>query len=486
MNNQLFDQANRQYQQKDYQGALMGFTQCLQDATCPLAPGEMGLLYHQIGNCLVKLKNPTEAIHAYTQATADPAYSAAGTVECNLGMAYASLRDYDNAVRCFEQAVSDDSYPAVYKAYMGMGNALMKLGKSAEAGVAFREAALDEENPDPTKALLNLGVCFMALDRPADAVASYESALPFDMTPATRNKLYASLGQAYVSCGEMEKAVNAFEQAIADKTYFLSDSASVDYQRAVGAVAQGVTTVGQGLAAVPAPPVASPSQTSALTQVLPVADMSGLDVAADGTSMAVYEEDAAYYDDGYDEGYDVQDAFYYDEGASYDDGAYPGYVGVYEQGEDHFFNASDEELEQWSRGLAKQDRKRRNVGLKILVAFIIVILLACAGGVFAYTQGFGFPSQETVVRELFANPEAAKAEVFSKATSASSIDTMIEPVTQDASPVIDGMNKSMSDSTVYVTAHTPEGGEVQYRISMVRDLIGWKVANIELYFPSQN
>ena len=486
MNNQLFDLANRQYQQKDYQGALMSFTQCLQDTASPLAPGEMGLLYHQIGNCLVKLKNPTEAIHAYTQATADAAYNAAGTVECNLGMAYASLRDYDNAVRCFEQAVADDSYAAVYKAYMGMGNALMKLGKSAEAGVAFREAALDEENPDPTKALLNLGVCFMALDRPADAVASYESALPFDMAPATRNKLYASLGQAYVSCGEMAKAVSAFEQAIADKTYFLSDSASVDYQRAVGAVAQGVTTVGQGLA--PAAPAlaASPSDTSALTQVLPVADMSGLDVAADGTSMAAYEDDG-YYDDGY--GYDdfeTQDAFYYDEGASYDDEAYPGYVGVYEQGEDHFFNASDEELEQWSKGLAKQDRKRRNVGLKILVALIIVILLACAGGVVAYTQGFGFPSQETVVRELFADPSAAKSEVFSKATSESSIDTMIEPVQQDANPTIDGMNKSMSDSTVYVTAHTPEGGAVQYRISMVRDLIGWKVSNIELYFPSQN
>ena len=485
MNNQLFDQANLLYQQKDYQGALMAFTQCLQDASTPLAPGEMGLLYHQIGNCLVKLKNPAEAIHAYTQATADPAYNAAGTVECNLGMAYASLRDYDNAVRCFEQAIADDSYAAVYKAYMGMGNALMKLGKSAEAGVAFREAALDEENPDPTKALLNLGVCFMALDRPADAVASYESALPFDMAPATRNKLFASLGQAYVSCGEMEKAVGAFEQAIADKTYFLSDSASVDYQRAVGAVAQGMGTVGQGLAVADAP--ASPSQTSALTQVLPVADMSGLDVAADGTSMAVYEEDA-YYDDGYgyDDGYDQQDAFFYDDGASYDDAAYPGYVGVYEQGEEHFFNASDEELEQWSRGLAKQDRKRRNVGLKILVALIIVVLLACAAGVLAYTQGYGLPSQESVARELFADPEAAKAEVFSKATSESAIDTMLEPVVQDADVTIDGMNRSMSDSTVYVTAHTPEGGELEYRLSMVRDLIGWKVSNVELYFPSQN
>ena len=50
---------------------LAAYTQCLQDAGSSLAPGEVGLLYHQIGNCLVKLKNPNEAIHAYTQATAD-------------------------------------------------------------------------------------------------------------------------------------------------------------------------------------------------------------------------------------------------------------------------------------------------------------------------------------------------------------------------------------------------------------------------------
>ena len=228
MNNELFDRANERYRLRDYRGALMAFTECLQDTNFPLTPGEMGLLYHQIGNCLVKLKNPREAIQAYSQATADTAYRALATVECNLGMAYASLRDYTNAINCFEKSVADTTNPTPYKSYMGMGNALMKLGKSAEAGVAFREAALDESNPDPTKALLNLGVCFMALNRPADAVASYESALQFDMQPATRNKLQASLGQAYVACGQMEKAVHAFEEAIADKTYYLSDSASVD------------------------------------------------------------------------------------------------------------------------------------------------------------------------------------------------------------------------------------------------------------------
>lgn len=106
--------------------------------------------------------------------------------------------------------MADEGYDARYKAYIGMGNAYMKVGKTAEAGVAFREAALDEGNPDPTKALLNLGVCFMALNRPADAVASYESAFQFDMPQAMKNKLNANLGQAYVACGEMAKAVTAF------------------------------------------------------------------------------------------------------------------------------------------------------------------------------------------------------------------------------------------------------------------------------------
>lgn len=448
MNNELFNQARALYQARDYEGALAAFTHCLQDGA-GLAPGEMGLLYHQIGNCLIKLKNPGEAIHAYTQATADAAYDVRGSVNYNLGMAYAALHDYENAVRHFEASASDAKYETPYKAYIGMGNALMKLGKSAEAGVAFREAALDEGNPDPTKALLNLGVCFMALNRPMDAVSSYESALQFDMAPATRHKLYANLGQAYVACGQMQKAVNSFEQAIADQTYFLSDSASVDYQRAISVVAQGM---------------AEP------TQALPVvtADMSGLDVTADGAPVrddrdpyAMGGKDPYFYVDGYDQA-------------------------GYQEADERFFTASDEELEQWSRGLAKQERKRKNVGLKILVVLILLILVAFGAAVYAYTQGFGYPSQETVVQELFANPSSAKQEVIAEDVSNENAEAMLQLVQQDANIVIDGLDKSMSDSTAYVTADTPEGGQVRYKVSLVRDMIGWKVVNVELYFPSQN
>ncbi|MCL1798297.1 MAG: tetratricopeptide repeat protein [Eggerthellaceae bacterium] len=446
MNNEIFQQAHLAYEAKDFQTARNGFTKCLHDAQSPLAPGELGLLYHQIGNCLVKLKDYHEAIHAYTQATADSLYDASGVVNHNLGMAYAALHDYENAIRHFELAVTDAKYDTPFKAYSSMGNALLKLGKSAEAGVAFRQAALDERNPDPTKALLNLGICFMALNRPQDAIASYESALPFSMDTATRNKLFANLGQAYVAAGQMQQAVAAFETALADKSYHLNDSASVDYQLAVAAIASGAAETTGSL--------------------MPLgADMSGLDVIT--AEPAGYAEDGEYIEE--------QDPYYYPEAYGMQDG--------YESSDDRFFNASDEELEQWSKGIARQQRRHRNVGLKVAVGIIVVLLLALAALAFAYTQGFGYPTQESVIEELFADPEAAADTVF--IDTAADITEMVNIIVADPAARIDGMNRSMSESVAFVTARTQQGGDVQYKVTLVRDMIGWKVSHVEIYYASQ-
>lgn len=419
------------------------YTACLQDTSVPFALGEIGLIYHRIGNCLVKLKNPAEAIQAYAQAAADPAYSAKGALQNNIGMAYASLHDYENAVKHFEQAVEDPAYETPYKAYMGLGNAELKLGRSAEAGVAFREAALDEGNPDPAKALLNLGICFMVLDRPADAIASYQSALQFQMTPDTRNRLNASMGQAYAANSQMEQAVEAFENAIADGAYILSDSASVDYQRALNAVAQGHALEAAG-------------------------DMSGLDVSATGEGLYENETDPFFYDEEYDPS--VEQSVYFD---------------AYQGNEDKFFEASEEEIVQMSKGLAKKDRKRRNLGLKFLVVIIVVIILLLGTAVFGYTQGYGLPTQETVVKELFADPDSAYEKVFINTLSEENVDSMMSAVVQDPNVTIDGVNKSMTESVVYATATTPQGGKMTYEIDLVRDMIGWKATSVELYFPSQ-
>ena len=449
MNNELFQQAKSLAAAGDFSKAAELYRQCLDDIEQAPAVGEIGLLYHQMGNCFTKQKSYYEAIEAYAQAAADDAYDACGSVNYNAGMAYAALRDWVNAVKHFEIAVSDRKYPTPYKAYLGMGNSLLKMGKSAEAGVAFREAALDEANPDPTKALLNLGVCFMSLGRPVDAVASYESALQFDMAPEVRNKLYASLGQAYVACGQMQKAADAFEAAIADKTYFLSASASVDYQRAIAAVSQG---------------------TADSTASLPIItnDMSGLDVSADDDrSYATGETDELPEDIA--ENYYFADA-YAEEGDPVNN-------------EERFFTATDAELEEWSRGVVKMERRRKGTGLKVLVAIIIVLLLALAAGVFLYTQGFGFPAQENMVEQVFANPKDASS--YANGISSDDIEAFAALVPDGSKISIDGIDKTMSASTAYVTLTTPKGGDVPYRVSLVRDMIGWKVSDLDLYFASQ-
>ncbi len=443
MNTQLFDQATLSYDNKDYRGALRAYTACLQDTSTPFALGEIGLIYHRIGNCLVKLKNSAEAIQAYAQAAADPAYSAKGALQNNIGMAYASLRDYDNAVKHFEQAVEDPAYETPYKAYMGLGNAELKLGRSAEAGVAFREAALDEGNPDPAKALLNLGICFMALDRPADAIASYESAMQFDMTADTRNRLNASMGQAYAANSQMAEAVDAFERAIADGSYILSDSASVDYQRALNAVAQSRALETAG-------------------------DMSGLDVSATGDGIYGNESDPFFYDEDYDP--NAEESIYF---------------GAYQGDEDKFFEASEEEIVQMSKGLAKRDRKRRNIGLKFLVVIIVLIILVLGAAVFGYIQGYGWPTQQAVAQQLFADPENAYENVFVDTISKENANSMLSAVVQDQNVTIDGVNRTMTESVVFATATAPQGAKITYEIDMVRDMIGWKVTSIDLYFPSQ-
>ena len=119
----------------------------------------------------------------------------------------------------------------------------------------------------------------------------------------------------------------------------------------------------------------------------------------------------------------------------------------------------------------------------VLVVFVLLILLAFGAAVFAYTQGYGFPTQESVAKELLANPSGSNA-LFSK--DVEDVDSLTGPIVTDSSAEVLGVDKSMSNSTVYVKATTDQGGEVQYKISMVRDLIGWKISNVELYFPSQN
>jgi hypothetical protein len=125
------------------------------------------------------------------------------------------------------------------------------------------------------------------------------------------------------------------------------------------------------------------------------------------------------------------------------------------------------------------------VGLKIVITLIVIVILAFGAGIVAFTQGYGWPTQQAVAQELFANPSDSK-DLFSSSLSSQSINYMLDPVVTDSDITIDTIDRSMSESTVYVTAQASQGGSIYYKIDMMRDLLGWKISDIELYFPSQN
>lgn len=453
MNNEIFQQARGAYVAKDYTAALTKFTECLQDTSVEKAPGEIGLLYHQIGNCLVKLNDPNEAIHAYSQAKIDESYDAMGSVSYNLGMVYASQGDFEDASDNFKAAVEDSRYSTPYKAYVALGNSLLKLGKSAEAGAAFRSAALDEANPDPTKALLNLGVCFMALDRPMDAIASYESALQFDMPASTRNKIFANMGQAYVAAGKMNKAVRAFESALADKSYVFNDAANVDYQRAVAAIAAGASDEIEPVSAAAAPVEQHTN------------DLSGLDVPGDGVPIES-SQPLSPSEMGTTQ---MSETSIMRE------------IAAAEQANSEFFASNEMDFQEWDKAVKKKHGHR---GLKIFLVVLILVIIAAGAGAFAYTQGYGYPSAQDQVSSLFSDPENADVYVngIDDATKARIADTVVA----GSAITVNGQTSDLSTAEIYVTATTSQGGEIPYQVSLSRDGIGWKVSNVTFSYASQS
>jgi hypothetical protein len=50
---------------------------------------------------------------------------------------------------------------------------------------------------------------------------------------------------------------------------------------------------------------------------------------------------------------------------------------------------------------------------------------------------------------------------------------------------IDYLHRTMTVSEAVVIATLPEGGTLRYNVGLTRDVLGWKINNIELVFASQ-
>ena len=436
-----FENAQVAYEKGDFVEALKEYYACLKEDHAAFGPGDAGLVYYRLGNCLLKMRSFQEACTTYTKALEDNAYSDKASVRVNLGKSQIGLGEYEAAVTSFNAALADPTYRKPYQAQMGLGTAFSRLGMIIDAGTAFRNAALDERNPNPTKALVQLGACFRSLGRPQDAIESYKAVFDFNPTGITRSKVYESLGQTYTDCGQYLEAVEAFTAAVAEGRYALSNDALTDYQKALAAIAPTITA-----------PAASADEYDA--------------VGAAPMGVASYQPEQPFQDDS--EGY--------------------GAGNVPLANDTGFFTATEDDLIEIGKKQMRKERKLRHMGLKVLLVVMIILVLALGSAVYLFWQGYGYPSQETVITEMFAE-HANGNDVLSYWVVTDDNEAVIlqkmNMVAKADHIELTYLDSQMAKSEAVVTAHLKEGGVLKYEVILDRDLISWKIADITLVFDSQ-
>ncbi|WP_293820033.1 tetratricopeptide repeat protein [uncultured Parolsenella sp.] len=443
MNTQAFSTARAAYQRGDWAGAVSALNQAK-------APGELwGEVDHLRGNALMKLGLYADAAEAYGLALSDAGYAQThlGALNCNRGRALVAAGSLDAAVGCFEAAVADATYPTPYKAYLALGNLYSRRGMAREAGVAWRNAAIDEANPDPSSALVKLGGCFMQLGRPVDAVEAYRTALDFS-TDGSQDPIYGELGQAYMASNRVSEAVDAFTKATADGTYTLTPEQSaslVAAQKAMAALSAGGPSetdqllagagYGDGAAQQPQAP-AAPESSSALDPLDPMGKTGDFMPSPEDTG---------------------------------------------------FFSVTEEDLMKADKHDRKMRRKHSGKGKKFLVFILLLLVIVAGVGGFAYYKGYGWPTQEAVVSDMF-SAGAAGNDVSSFIASGVDDDTksQIQAIMpKGASVTVSGVDRTTASSEALVSATLASGGTQDYKVALVRDGVGWKVTSVELSFASQ-
>lgn len=423
MNSQLIQQGRAAYRAGDYSAAA----QMLGAAKTPSEI--MGEADHLRGNALMHLGMYAEAAEAYAAALNDGTYGKRGALLTNRGKALAAVGDYVTAAQAFSAATQDASYATPFKAYLGLGNALFQSGDYANAGTAFRQAAIDGANPAPAAALGDLGRCFIKLGRPADAVETYRTAIDFAGPRDDTRALNAGMGQALSAAGRPSDALDAFNASTADGIYQLTPEQADELAR-----------VHDSLAALSA-------QTAMATAPAPAMDAPAVD-PLDPTGAT-----GQFMPDPSDTG---------------------------------FFTLSESEMVQQDRKEAKVRRRHRHTGLKVFLVLLLLIVIAAGGLGFAYTRGLGFPSQESVVTDLFqaaGDGDTAKAEsCLASSLSEDAKSMIISSIPQGATVSIEGMDQSMTETTAKVKASLSKGGEQEYTVKFVRsdNHIGWAVSSLDI------
>ena len=237
----------------------------------------------------------------------------------------------------------------------------------------------------------------------------------------------AGLGESLVADGKIVDAIDAFQSATADGLYQLTDSqqAAFDSARETVSAQSAIATTGTG----------------------------EVDFAAGADPLDPLGKSGNFMPDPSDTG---------------------------------FFTLSESEMIQQDKKDMKVRRKHRHTGLKVFLVILIVLLLAAGGLGFAYTRGFGFPSQQDAVSGLFqaVTDGSDTSSYLSPSLSEDAKSAIVASIPSGATVTISSMDQNMTTSTAKVTAQLSKGATVVYQVEFDRSSnhIGWAVKSLSADF----
>jgi tetratricopeptide (TPR) repeat protein len=174
--------------------------------------------HNNLGNALLDLKRPSEALASYDKAIAfKPDYALAHN---NRGNVLHELKRPADALASYDKAIALN--PDFVMAHYNRGLALVDLKRSEEALASFDTALALK--PNYAEAHYNRGNALQDLKRPEDALASFDTALALKPNYA---EAYNNRGEGLMKLERVEEALVSFEKAIALKP----DYAEAHYNR---------------------------------------------------------------------------------------------------------------------------------------------------------------------------------------------------------------------------------------------------------------
>lgn len=233
----------------------------------------------------------------------------------------------------------------------------------------------------------------------------------------------------------------------------------------------------------------------------------GADADAGGEQADDADEGDGYfedYEDVYgDEGEYVDDYNQYDDLAGYADLEASRPMAIVDSGEPlndldrtdthmpnpdqtAFFDLTEKQINQDAREDRKRKRKSRGVGLKVAIVIVILAILVVGAGCAAYMMGYGYPSQEDVTRNFFAAVQNGDDtdQYWAKDVDQTARESQTATLANMTAYNVEGVERSSSQTAVYVKGTLREGGQIEYKTVLARDGLSWAVEYIELYFPS--